>query len=122
MIRAVRRKANNYRDYAPEAVVTLELIKSAQSTGFSLEEIRQLLPLRSGSWAHDRLLAALKEKVAEIERLQTRLKQNRAQLLTAIKAIEERPAGLPCADNTRRVLDRLRKQNVVSNYRTGPIR
>lgn len=120
LIRGVRRKANNYRDYTPDAVVMLELIKSAQRAGFSLDQIRELLPLGSGSWKHDRLLVALKEKVAEIERLQMRLKQNRAQLITAIKAIEDRPRDIACDDNIRRVLDRLRRQGVVSSHRISP--
>lgn len=120
LIKGVMRKANGYRDYGPEAVLILEIIGNAQSAGFTLDEIRQLLPMGSGNWSHSRLLEALKQKVSEIEILQKRLKQNKAQLLIAIDSIENRPSGIECADNTKRVLDRLRKKGVMSSHpRTG---
>ena len=53
----VRRRANGYRDYGPEAAMLLEIIGNAQSVGFSLEQIRELLPLHSETWQHDRLVA-----------------------------------------------------------------
>ncbi len=114
LIAAVDRKANGYRDYAPEAVWILEIIASAQSAGFSLEQIRHLLPMGSGNWQHDALLDALKRKVTEIEDMQTRLKQNRAHLLAAIKNIENRPQDMKCSEGTQWVLDRLREEGVVT--------
>jgi len=114
LIKSVERKANGYRDYPTEAAWILEIIASAQSAGFSLDQIRHLLPVGLGSWQHDELLVALKQKVVEIEALQKRLKQNKAQLLVAIEGIESRPAGLACSDNKKRVLDLLRKKGVVS--------
>src|SRR5690349_7699452 len=76
LLHAVARRANGYRDYPPETASVLEIIDSAQRAGFSLEQIRHLLPLGNGSWDHDELLVALKAKVTEIEALQERLKQN----------------------------------------------
>ncbi|WP_140725813.1 MerR family transcriptional regulator [Pseudomonas sp. Hp2] len=121
LLLAVDRKANGYRDYAPGTVSMLEIIDSAQRAGFSLEQIRHLLPLGDGSWDHDELLVALKAKVAEIEVLQKRLKQNKAKLQIAIDGIENRPEGIGCADNRMRVLDRLRGKGVVTSRRK-PIR
>lgn len=109
-----KRRANGYRDYDPEATVVLEIISSAQSVGFSLEQIRDLLPLNSETWRHDRLLDALQRKVADIEALQKRLKRSRALLLTAIETMENRPPGLTCADNTKRVLTGLRKKGLMA--------
>ncbi|WP_312963405.1 MerR family transcriptional regulator [Stutzerimonas nitrititolerans] len=109
LIRSVERRANGYRDYGPEAVWTLEIITSAQNAGFSLEEIRALLPVSTGTWRHGELLESLKRKVSEIEVLQQRLAQNKAQLLVVIEGIETKPEGLQCAENTQRLLNSLRE-------------
>ncbi|MGC0155567.1 MerR family transcriptional regulator [Chromobacterium vaccinii] len=108
LISAVERQANGYRDYGPEALWVLEIIAGAQGAGFSLEEIRHLLPVAPDAWRHEALLDGLKSKVAEIERLQARLAQSRAQLLLAIDSIENGPDGLTCADRAQWVLNRLR--------------
>ncbi|MEL1266269.1 MerR family transcriptional regulator [Pseudoxanthomonas putridarboris] len=117
LLLAVARQANGYRDYPPETASMLEIIDSAQRAGFSLEQIRHLLPLGDGSWNHEELLIALKAKVAEIEILQKRLKQNKAQLLVAIDSIENRPDDIDCEDNRMRVLNRLRGKGVVASRR-----
>lgn len=114
LINSVERKANGYRDYAPETLVILEIITGAQSAGFSLEEIRPLLPLNASGWQHGELLEGLRRKVGEIEVLQKRLEQNKAQLLVAIESIESKPEGMQCADNTQRVLERLREEGSVA--------
>ncbi|CAD5110442.1 MerR family transcriptional regulator [Zestomonas carbonaria] len=114
LINSVERKANGYRDYAPDTVWILEIITGAQSAGFSLEEIRHLLPLNAKGWQHGELLDALKRKVAEVEVLQKRLEQSRTQLLVAIESIENKPEGIQCADNTQRVLERLRQEGSVT--------
>jgi len=113
LIKAVERTANGYRDYPPEALTILEIIANAQRAGFSLEQIQHLLPTGQGSWQHDELVQALKHKVTEIEEMQERLKQSRAQLLVAIESIETRPADLNCSDRKEWVLGRLRENGVV---------
>jgi DNA-binding transcriptional MerR regulator len=113
LIAAVERTANGYRDYPAEALSMLEIIASAQRAGFSLEQIRQLLPTGQGSWQHGELVDALRHKVTEIEKMQERLNQNRAQLLVAIESIENRPAGLNCPDRKEWVPGRLRESGVV---------
>lgn len=121
LVKAVTRLANGYRDYPPEAAWILEIIDSAQRAGFSLEQIRRLLPLGDGHWDHEELLVALKHKLTEIDALQKRLKENKAQLLTAIDSIESRPSGITCTDNKQRVLNQLREGGVVSSRRK-PVR
>jgi DNA-binding transcriptional MerR regulator len=115
LITSVERKANGYRDYGPEAVWILEIIAGAQAAGFSLEEIRHLLPVGQNNWQHGELLDSLKRKVAEIEAMQTRLEQNKAQLLIAIESIESKPEGMQCVENTQRVLNRLREETNVAS-------
>lgn len=44
LLKTVRRKANGYRTYPPEAVTMLKLITTAQQAGFSLDELTSLLP------------------------------------------------------------------------------
>ena len=112
LINAVERGANNYRDYTPDAVLLLEIITSAQNAGFSLEEIRRLMPLRFDACRHDELVGALRRKVAEIEALQERLAESRERLHAIIETIETKPEGLSCGDNAKRVMTRLRKQGV----------
>lgn len=119
VIKAVERTANGYRDYPSEALTILEIIASAQRAGFSLEQIRHLLPTDHGSWQHESLVEALKQKVTEIEEMQERLNQNRAQLLIAIESIENRPANLDCSDRKEWVLARLRDNGVVPERKKG---
>lgn len=110
LITSVGRKANGYRDYAPDTEWVLQLITGAQGAGFSLEEIRKLLPSNAGGWQHDELLTGLKRKVEEIEVLQQRLAQNKAQLLRVIAGVEGKPEGVACAENTQLLLHRLREE------------
>lgn len=110
LIAAVSRNGNGYREYTSEAVLTLEIITSAQNAGFSLQEIRSLLPPNLGAWQKDKLLFALKTKVAEIELLRDRLAKSKKQLLAIIGTIEQRPEGLSCDDNTKRVIKRFRQK------------
>lgn len=108
LIRGVERKDNGYREYGPEALWTLDIITSAQRAGFSLDEIRNLLPNDQARWQHEALLASLERKVTEIELLQQRLAQNKAQLLVAIDSVKNRPDALACTDRAQWVLEKLK--------------
>ena len=104
-----QRQANGYRSYPEQALQTLGIISCAQQAGFSLEEIRRLLPQAdSQGLGHDELLASLQRKVSEIERMQQRLEHNKAQLLTIIASIANKPEGMLCTENAERVLATLR--------------
>ncbi|RBJ82263.1 MerR family transcriptional regulator [Pseudomonas sp. MWU12-2534b] len=113
LIKSVERKANGYRDYAPDTEWVLEIITGAQAAGFSLDEIRQLMPTHASGWQHDQLLGGLKQKVEEIEVLQQRLARNKEQLLLVIKGIEGKPEGVACADNAQMLINRLREDGVA---------
>ena len=101
------RRPNGYRTYPPEAAVLLELIATAQKAGFSLDEIRTLLPGGLEQWEHGALIGALRRKVADIEALESRLARSKAQLVALIADIEARPDDIDCAANARRVLSRM---------------
>lgn len=106
-----QRQSNGYRSYPEQALQTLGVIACAQQAGFSLEEIRRLLPdPQVQDWPHDELLAALRRKVVEIEAMQARLTQNKAHLQVLIAGIESKPAGMLCSDNAERLLAGLRER------------
>lgn len=116
LIHAVDRKANGYRDYPPEAASMLDIIASAQSAGFTLDEIRHLLPIASeGHWQHEELLQAIQRKVVEIETMQKRLEATKAKLLTAYESIKNRPEDLSCVDRAKWVLDRFHEEGTAPN-------
>lgn len=107
LLKTVDRQANGYRTYSPDAVVVLQLIATAQKAGFSLDEIRALLPPDLKNWQHDALIGALRTKVKDIEALQKRLQHSKAQLVSLIRDIEGKPSDMDCSDNARRVLSRI---------------
>lgn len=113
LLKAARRRANGYRTYPPEAVLVLDVIASAQRAGFSLDEIRALLPADLERWQHDALIDALRRKVRDVEALQARLAQSRAHLVALIHDIESRPGDIDCAANARRVLSRIRQDRTA---------
>ena len=115
LITSVARKANGYRDYAPETEWNLQIITGAQAAGFSLDEVRQLLPTGADDWRPEEMLVGLKRKVAEIEVLQQRLAHNKAQLLQVIEGIESKPENVGCSDNAQLLLKRMRKDAVESS-------
>ncbi len=106
LLNAVSRQANGYREYPLEAVAVLNIISSAQQTGFTLDEIKQVIPEDFSTWRHDALIAALTKKITDIEAMEVRLAQSKAQLRALMQMIDAKPEGMACEDNAVRVLDR----------------
>ncbi|AJE47076.1 MerR family transcriptional regulator [Celeribacter indicus] len=104
LLKLVDRRPNGYRSYPPEALVVLNLIDTAQNAGFSLDEIRRMVPSDLDEWTHDGLLDALRAKVAEITALEARLKQSKVQIRRLIDEIEAKPDDMDCKDNARRIM------------------
>lgn len=102
-----QRQSNGYREYPPDALTRLGIIMSAQGSGFSLEEIRAILPPDLAKWPHDQLLEALRRKVEEIALLEQRLAQNKQRLQQLIDEIDGDNAGENCEDRARRMLGQL---------------
>jgi DNA-binding transcriptional MerR regulator len=99
------RGANGYRAFPADTLTRLDLITGAQKAGFTLEEIRNLLPSPNSQAGHAPQIAeALRRKVGEIEALQQRLEGSKARLTAIIDSLENGPQDLGCAANTRRVL------------------
>ncbi|MHC5350959.1 MerR family transcriptional regulator [Metapseudomonas furukawaii] len=104
LLKMVERKENGYRSYPKDAVLALKLISAGQRAGFSLDELRALLPSDLASWEHGNLLETLRRKVQDIETLQAQLAQSKAGLIGLIVQIEAKPRDMDCAANARRVL------------------
>lgn len=115
LLNVVSRKANGYREYPADALTILGIIVGAQRTGFSLDEIRQILPADLGNWRRGELTGALRRKVADIEQMQKRLGQSKRQLCALIRKIEGKSDGPGCAENTKRLL----KQFVSTGSRSA---
>ncbi|MBF8646463.1 MULTISPECIES: MerR family transcriptional regulator [Pseudomonas] len=65
---AAHRQANNYRSYSEQTVIDLAFIQSAQSGGFSLAEIADILAAKRGNTIDCAQGAALvASKMAEIQ-------------------------------------------------------
>lgn len=107
LLESIPRKSNGYRDYPDEAVFLLTLILSAQQTGFSLDEIAQMLPPNLENWDHDKLISALQQKITDIEKLEHQLQQNKSCLKEVIQAIQEKPEDMNCAENAQRLMKEL---------------
>lgn len=104
LLKMVERQANGYRRYPAEAVLVLNLITTAQKAGFSLDELRTLLPQDLSQWQHGTLIDTLQGKVREIEALERQLGESKRHLLSLIDEIESKPDDIDCATNARRLL------------------
>ncbi|MFB2734045.1 MerR family transcriptional regulator [Shewanella mangrovisoli] len=104
LLKAVKRKANGYRSYPPEAVMALEMITTGQQAGFSLDELRLLLPADLANWDHQHLLNTLRQKVNDLEEIERKIALNKAKLLEVLTEIEAKPQDMDCQTNAQRVM------------------
>ena len=113
LLPVVQRQANGYRHYPPQAVQLLTLINLAQRAGFTLDEIRGLMP-RPGrrTWDRSRLLERLQKKQADIKAMQARLQQSQRDLGRLIKALESEPQGEDCLAKVDALLGRIGQRDV----------
>jgi MerR family copper efflux transcriptional regulator len=102
--RHVQRGDNNYRNYSEEAVEHLLLIKEVQDAGFTLAEFKELdeachaadgLVAQKAATFLRRKIAAVGEKIAELERVQTYLMSKLAEMLQEENASAQVSATAP---------------------------
>ncbi len=98
------RRPNGYRTYAADTLTALSIITSAQDAGFSLDEIRRLLPSDPSAPQRGDLVAALREKLVDIRAMEKQLARTRKRLEALVADIEDRPEGLSCEENADRIL------------------
>lgn len=81
-----------YRDYDEAALARLSFIKSAQSVGLTLGEVRQVLDLREqGEAPCPQVLSLIEQHVAELEERIAALDQMRRELVGLAKAARRMP-------------------------------
>jgi DNA-binding transcriptional MerR regulator len=79
------RTGSNYRQYSDRAVERLRFIRSAQATGFSLDDIRELLSLTDSDKAPCEEIAVLtKKRLAEIRKRLRELRHVERVLSTSL--------------------------------------
>jgi DNA-binding transcriptional MerR regulator len=122
LLEPAQRQANGYREYDPEALTRLEIIGRAQGAGFSLDEIRAILPPDLNAWPHDALIQALRDKVGEIEQLERQLAQTKVHLLALVDEIGNRVEGEDCADAAKRVLGKMKREERAQRPAKRPAR
>ncbi|WGY48732.1 MerR family DNA-binding transcriptional regulator [Vibrio sp. ABG19] len=119
LLKTVKRKANGYRTYPPEAVMVLDMITTGQQAGFSLDELRTLLPGDLSQWDHNQLLGTLQKKVKELEDIEQKIAHNKAKLLAVLNEIEAKPQDMDCAQNAERVMSQF-GWDILTPHATSP--
>lgn len=113
LLQADRRSEGNYRLYSSSSVERLRFIRAAQSTGFTLTDIRALLSFRDGKVAPCREVRKLIElRLGRVEERLAELRQFRKVLkdfAQSCKAAEEED---PC-----HVMDKLSSPGIQENDR-----
>jgi MerR family transcriptional regulator, copper efflux regulator len=89
--RHVRRGTNNYRYYSEEAIERLKLIKQAQTTGFTIAELKELAEAYdAGSLTKEQQVVSLRRKVETIGRHIAELEQLQTTLLSKLSVLEQK--------------------------------
>lgn len=88
------RSPGGYRLYSPRAVEELLFIRRAQSIGFSLDEIRELLRLsRNGTAPCSRVLALAEDHLRAVERRIRELQAFRKELASTVQQWRDGQCG-----------------------------
>ena len=79
------RNNNGYRNYHDEVVERLKIIDLAKSLGFSLSEIREVLPKNlSSSLSDEDLINRLEQKLIRLDQHMLQLQETRSRLMRAL--------------------------------------
>lgn len=91
-----RRSANGYRQYPPEALRRVLLVRRALAFGFTLDELARVLAVRDRGAAPCKEVRALAAaKLAEVEERLAQLMELRDDLRATVKEWDSRLAGTP---------------------------
>ena len=78
------RRGSKYREYSDDDVARLRFIRRAKALGFTLAEIRELLPVSHNACA-DGMLAAARSKLAQVEADRAELEALQDRLLRLVE-------------------------------------
>ena len=84
----IQRSAGGFRTYDEAAQGRLQLIRFAQSLGFSLDELPELLDNEQG-WDHQALIHQLRSKQQEADALLQQVEKKRRQITDIIFHLED---------------------------------
>lgn len=97
LIDAPGRGVSGYRDYRSSDVERIRFIRGAQSLGFSLAEIRKIIPrISSGAFGRIEIERHLQAKIREIDEHVGRLTALKSELLKVFASLSCAP-GAPVA-------------------------
>lgn len=94
------RTASGYRDYDEDAAVVLEFVRSAQSAGLSLDEIRTILEISNrGDEPCGHVATVIDRKVGDLSRKIASLEMTRGKL-QSLSARASDLTGTPCPSDS----------------------
>lgn len=94
LLSRVERKASGYRTYDAKALEELRFIRKAQSLGFSLDDVRQILDVaRAGRTPCSHVLTIAEKHLADLQQRIAQLSELRDDLARAVK--QWRDGGIP---------------------------
>ncbi len=95
------RSSAGYRLYDPGAIDQLRFIRSAQSVGFPLEDIKSLLAL-DGRTSCKQVQGMIEQRLGEVARRIAELKSVQRTLSSALKRCRKSKKGCPVLTDLRR--------------------
>ena len=94
LLSPVQRRASGYRSYGVQTLEELRFIRKAQSLGFSLDDVRQILDVaRAGRATCSRVLAIAERHLADLDQRIKQLTDLRDDLAGAVKGWKD--GGVP---------------------------
>ncbi len=89
LLSPIGRTESGYRLYAPTTVAQVKFIKSAQTLGFSLQEVLDVMPaLNQGSLRLDELRLRMRGKLSSLDEQIDRLQKLRAEVLGTLEMFQ----------------------------------
>jgi len=73
-------RENSYRVYTEKDILLIKFIKLAQTVGFKLSELKEIIYQKEGVLSWDKIRSELDSKANEIDKEICRLENNKAQL------------------------------------------
>ncbi len=93
-----KRELNNYRVYSQDTIRRINFIKKAQSLGFTLREIKEILALRDrGFKPCNHVKDLLKQRIVDLEQKLAELTTLRREL----RKLEDECAGMKTVDDNK---------------------
>jgi MerR family transcriptional regulator, copper efflux regulator len=93
LISAPERRVNGYRSYNDSHVALIRFVRGAQALGFSLAEIRAIMPrVALGTFGREEIEQQLQTKIAQIDAHMAQLKTLKKELTATFNALSCSPA------------------------------